>query len=161
MKRFEKTAAILLTVLLGFSTMASPGATAANVVNQQQLPIIAQVQTEDESAVRLNPRYTNISSIASGLTISSLGRAACTGTATMRNDYDGTLTMTLEKLNDNDRWEEVTSWSTEFSGPEVVMLDRGYYVRKGYSYQVVTNVEIRDGSKVIESVSIFSPIKTY
>lgn len=153
---------MLLAAALSMTCLAGPGTVMARAAEQPPAAaVVAQIDREDESTVYFQPRYTNISNISAGLLISSLGRAACTSTATMRNDYDGTLTMTLEQLDASDRWVAIKSWSTEFSGPEVVMLDKGYYVEKGFSYQVVTTVEIRDGNKVIEKVSHYSPMKTY
>ena len=161
MKMIRKAAAILSMVLLSMTFVAGPG-TAMAVAEEPAAPgIVAQIDQEDFSMIYLEPRYKNISTISAGLSISSLGRAACTSSVTLRNDYSGTLTMTLEQLNSKDRWVEITSWSTEFSGSGVVQLDKGYYVDKGYNYQVITHVEVRDGDETIETAGHYSPMKFY
>ena len=80
--------------MLSLSLIAVPTAMAV----EHSPVIIAQGVQENDVVLSIDPRFTNITRISSSLTIGSLGRADCTGSTTLRYDYDCTLAMTLQQF---------------------------------------------------------------
>lgn len=117
--------------------------------------------TETVISLSLDPRFSYMSRIASSLSVNSLGRASCTGTFTTYDEYDSTITMTLQQFKDG-KWSSIKEWSEDYSGSGIKALDKGYYVASGYRYRVVTVVQIwgTDG-KELEKASCDSPIYEY
>lgn len=109
-----------------------------------------------------DPRFTYINSIASGLSINSLGRASCSGTFDPYGSVDSTITMTLQRQNSKGEWQDVKEWSEDSTGSRVRVIDKGYYVEKGYRYRVLTMAQIwdTDGTE-LERVVCDSPISEY
>lgn len=149
MKMKNRLAAVFLCVLLVLSNTAH--ATAL-------VPVASSFDTTVQEL--LAPRFNHLSRISSSLSISSAGRANCTGSFTTYDDYDSTMTVTLQQYVDYS-WTDVKEWSEDYTGSGVKMLDNGYYVTSGYRYRVVTTVQIWDGDEEIEKVSCDSPIKDY
>ena len=131
------------------------------------LPCAAMENHDSEqSAVTASapsPRYTHISQIAASLSFSSLGRANCGASYTIRNDYDdytSTVTGTLQQYNyDTMKWDDVKEWTETYSGSGVHGLDKGYYVSEG-RYRFNVTLQIYDVDDILrETVSCISPIK--
>ena len=100
-------------------------------------------------------RYTGISSITAGLTISNTGCATCSGSASAYTGYSVDLTMKL--LQDG---STIKTWTT--SGDYFVPLTKQYYVTSGHNYQVLTSVKVYDSNDTyIATYSIYSNVKTY
>lgn len=120
-----------------------------------------ETSTADIAVVFQEPRFEHLSRISSGLTISSLGRAACGGSFTTYDEYDSRMTMTLQQFVDSE-WVDIKEWSQDFTGSGVKMMDKGYYVKSGYRYRMTVTVEILDSDgSVLETEYCDSPIKEY
>lgn len=127
------------------------------------VPASAITHTATTTRIDLSrdPRFTYINSIASGLSVNSLGRASCSGTFDPYDAVDSTITMTLQQEKDG-AWVDIKTWSEDSTGSSVRVIDKGYYVEKGYSYRVITIVQIwdTDGAQ-LEKVACDSPISEY
>lgn len=107
-------------------------------------------------ASRENPlRYTGISGISAGLTISNIGGATCTGDAITYSGYSVDLTMELQRDGST-----IKTWSK--SGSTVVSLSKTYYVTSGHNYQVVTSVDVYNSKGAyVATYSCTSNVKSY
>ena len=104
--------------------------------------------------------YVYLSAIGSGLSINTSGYATCSGYLILLEDYNSSLTLTLQRSNGSG-WSDVTSWSQSFTGMGSHSMQKGYYVSSGYSYRVLTTAKVINGSTVIETASVSSPIQQY
>lgn len=161
-KRSTKITAICLTAACLLPATTGMWASAAELP-----PATAQVQSQAgvltetaESRELINPRFKYITRISSGLSISKNGYADCTGSYTINEEYPGTTTMTLQRYADG-QWSDVKEWSEDYPDSGVKMLNKGYYVTSGYRYRMITTVEIKSGSTVVERESCDSPTKEY
>lgn len=69
------------------------------------------------------------------------------------------MTVLLQQEVDG-RWVDLKEWSEDYTGSRVKMLEKGYYVPRGYRYRVVTTVWIWDADgNQLERVACDSPIK--
>lgn len=161
MKKETKRAVMALSLSAALA-LVPLSTTAAAAELQADLPI-AQEVTADTVVCMMDPRFTHISRISSSLSFGALGRANCTGSYTLYEEYenDSKLTMTLQQFRSN-AWYDIKTWTQEYTGSSVKMLEKGYYVDKGYRYRVVTSMEIFDSKgNVIEMASCDSPIQEY
>lgn len=94
----------------------------------------------------VEPRYVGVATIYSSLEISSGGMATCSGKASLRNGYTGSLTVELKRDG-----TAIKTWSSSDSSN----LTAGgiYYVESGHSYVVTTTVTVYEGGKVVETPS--------
>ena len=104
--------------------------------------------------------YVYLSAIGSGLSINTSGYATCSGYLILLEDYNSSLTLTLQRSNGSG-WSDVTSWSQSFTSMGSHSMQKGYYVSSGYSYRVLTTAKVINGSTVIETASVSSPIQQY
>jgi len=104
--------------------------------------------------------YVYLSAIGSGLSINTSGYATCSGYLILLEDYNFSLTLTLQRSNGSG-WSDVKSWSQSFTGMGSHSMQKGYYVYSGYSYRVLTTAKVINGSTVIETASVSSPIEQY
>lgn len=129
----------------------------------QGLPHARAVEANEPSVETLliSPRFDYLSQITCGLTISGWGRANCEGSFTTHDQYDSRMTLLLQQFK-NGSWEDVKSWSEDYTGSGVNAFSKGYYVDSGYRYRVTNTVEILNGNgDVIETEVCNSPIKEY
>ena len=106
-------------------------------------------------AVEIMPRYTGVLNFSSGLTISSLGKASCSGDATLRNGYTADITVELKQDGST-----IKTWTS--SGSTMISAGGSYYVASGHSYVVTTTVTVYDSNGVIvDNPSKDSPSKDY
>lgn len=100
-------------------------------------------------------RYTGISSLSAGLTISDTGCANCSSSASTYTGYSVDLTMKLQRDG-----ASIKTWTT--SGSNFVPLSKQYYVTSGHNYQVVTTVDVYDSrGDYVATYSFSSSIKSY
>lgn len=90
-------------------------------------------------AAQIGLMYTGVSSLTSGLTISSSGGATCGGRASVRSGY--TVDLTVELKQDG---STIKTWSS--SGNGIVSAGGTYYVMSGHSYVVTTTAEVFDSN---------------
>jgi len=104
--------------------------------------------------------YVYLSAIGSGLSINPSGYATCSGYLILLKDYNSSLTLTLQRSNGSG-WSDFKSWSQSFTGKGSHSMQKGYYVYSGYNYRVLTTAKVINGSTVIETASVASPIEQY
>lgn len=106
-------------------------------------------------ATEISPRYTGITVLTSGLTISDVGKATCNGKVMLRNGYTADLTVELKRDGTT-----IKTWTA--SGTEMVSVSGTYYVLSGHTYVVTTSATVYDANgTVVDSVSKDSPSKDY
>lgn len=145
------TRTLPLCITLSISLL-TPGAQAATI------PEPAPLET---AVYAVEPRFSYISRIASGMTISEKGYASCTGSYTMYKDMDGTITLILQRF-ENGRWTDYKETSKDYTGDGVKMFQYGWDVPSGYRYRAHTIVEIKDANgDIVETIAADSPVKEY
>lgn len=111
------------------------------VVNLVVAPAVVFAAESEDTTVQ--PRYTNITSIAAAVNINSLGKAVCTSSAMLTYTSDtGKLIMYLQKLDGN-TWYTVKSW-TDTADP--YYMSGSYYVYSGYYYRCKAVLTVYDSS---------------
>lgn len=105
--------------------------------------------------VSVQPRLTAVVDMQAGLSMTSGGRADCTGRVEFENGYSGNLTVKLQRSTNQVIWTDVKTWTA--SGSDTVGLDKSYYVSSGYYYRVEVTVDAYNAAGVfIETVSAYS-----
>lgn len=113
------------------------------------------------SVERIDPRFEYISRISCGMTISADGYASATGSYTMYDGMDGTITLTLYRKISG-RWVSYQEDSKDFTGDGTKMFTNGWDVPSGYLYRATATVEIKDANgKIVETEYCDSPSKNY
>lgn len=106
-------------------------------------------------ASEVQPRYIEIASITSKLTISNFGKASCYGTASLWDDFTADVTVELKQDGTT-----IKTWTA--SGTEYISAGGDYYVASGHTYVVTTTVTVYNANGgIIESPSKDSPSKYY
>jgi len=104
--------------------------------------------------------YEQVLNMSAGLNISSLGKATCSGFASVRPGYNISLTINLLKF-ENNSWTTIKSWIHTGSGVAGVNESETYWVDHGtYMTEIVAYVTDSSG-KYIESPSATSLIREY
>lgn len=146
--RLFRTVPICLALTLAVGPLSAQ-ATAA-----QPVPATTTIE-------RIDPRFEYISRISCGMTISADGYASSTGSYTMYDGMDGTITLTLYRYIGS-RWVSYQEDSKDFSGDGTKMFTTGWDVPSGYRYRAKATVEIKDANgKVVETQYCDSPSKDY
>lgn len=79
----------------------------------------------------------------------SEGKTTCTGTVSVDPAYSTTLVVTLQRSKDGSRWSDVSEWKTgATTGKKRIVLEKSYYLTKGYSYRIVSTVTVVAGSQI-------------
>ena len=113
----------------------------------------ANAKTMDETEI--SPRYTGISKITAGLTISTKGYAQCLGEVRSRSGYSAFLTMELQQDGTT-----IKSWTK--SGEGLCSISEGYTVTRGHSYQVIVTAEVTNSKGIIvETVTEYSQAQSF
>ena len=119
------------------------------------LPMLTVLAYANDASKSETLRYTGVSSITAGLTISSTGCASCSGSASTYTGYSVDLTMKLQRDGIT-----IKTWST--SGENFVPLSKSYYVTSGHYYQVVTSVDVYNSKgSYVATYSCTSSVKSY
>lgn len=106
------------------------------------------------SPTQIEPRYTGIFGLTSGLKISSNGAASCSGTAVVQSGYTADLTVELKRDGTT-----IRTWTDSGSG--ALSAGGTYFVTPGHDYVVTTTVDVYEGDSLIESPSKDSPESSY
>lgn len=105
-----------------------------------------------------SPMYTAINSTASGLTIGTLGKAACDGATTVKPNYLAGVVVELQQYDGG--WTTIKEWS-DFDW-DAALLSADWYVAKGYNYRVkTTHYAYTISGKLIEEVTKYSKTVSY
>ncbi len=103
----------------------------------------------------MQPRFTGILYMYSGLQISSAGKATCEGKANLREDYTADVTVELKRDG-----TVIKTWTA--SGSRNVSAGGSYYVTSGHEYVVTTTVEAYDANgTLVDNTSKDSQTSTY
>lgn len=103
------------------------------------------------------PYYTGTSAISASLSISSSGKASCSGIIRLYSGYSASFTMKLQKYTGG-YWSTVKTWSTS----DKHILSKEYYVTSGYNYRVVTSASVYNSSGAyVETTSAISQTVSY
>ncbi len=107
------------------------------------------------TAFAVQPRYTGIIYMYSGLQISSTGRATCEGKVFLREDYTADVTVELKRDG-----TVIKTWTASGSGN--VSAGGAYYVTSGHEYVVTTTIEAYDANgTLVDNPSKDSQTSTY
>lgn len=107
------------------------------------------------TAYAVEPRYTGISSLSASLTISTAGKAECSGKAIVRSGYTADVKVELKQDGTT-----IKTWTNSGSG--TVSAGGTYYVESGHNYIVTTTATVYDSSShIIETPSKDSVGKSY
>jgi Neuraminidase (sialidase) len=103
----------------------------------------------------IRPYYSYVSNINAFISIDN-GYATCLGSLSIYYDYPTSITITLQRSENGVNWSNVKAWSNNFDGIGVHSLEKDYYVNSGYVYRVFNVVNVRNGTKIIETASVSS-----
>ena len=107
-------------------------------------------------------RYTNLSSISAGLSISNAGTAVCTGTVTMKKNLDSRLYVHLYKSSSSGAYTRIKTWAQSFSGTGLKSLTKTASVSSGYTYKIKVEVRIYNSAgTVVETAEKWSSNVVY
>lgn len=104
--------------------------------------------------------YEQVLNMSAGLNISSLGKATCSGFASVRPGYNIQLTIELLKF-ENSSWTSIKSWVHSGSGVAGVNKSEAYWVDHGTYMTKITAYVTDSSGKYIESPSATSLIREY
>jgi len=111
-------------------------------------------------ASTIGVQWDYLSRVKSELSISTLGVAKATGSATLQDDNATiTVVVNLQQLKSNG-WTIIKTWSG--SGESPCIVSGSYAVPSGYDYRAETIAKVYNssGTKLEESTT-YSPIKYY
>lgn len=106
------------------------------------------------------PYYTYVSSVGAGLGIQSDGYAYPSGHISLYSVRNIELTITLQRSTNGKTWTNVKSW-TDSVYDNYHSMEEGYYVNSGYTYRTMTTGKVKSGSTTLETVTAYSPLKSY
>lgn len=92
----------------------------------------------------VQPRFKYFSSISARIAQKS-GLSTSTGTASVEPEYDNTLVVAVERSKDDKSWDQVKSWSKDGLNDSFIVLERQYYLTKGYDYRAVSTITVDTG----------------
>lgn len=119
---------------------------------------VHSLNTEEDLII--SPLWTYILDVWQTFDISSSGRAEIVATMDTKNSEVDSLKVVsnLQQLKDGS-WTTIKSWTSTTESMSLI-LQKSWYVSKGYSYRLVTNYYAYSGSEV-ETTSIISRIVEY
>lgn len=140
MKKFLVTVMAAASVF-ALCTVATSGKTQQvdtvvyHAIDGVTVPIVRGVQ----------PRFKYFSSISARIAQKS-GLSTSTGTASVEPEYDNTLVVAVERSKDDKSWDQVKSWSKDGLNDSFIVLERQYYLTKGYDYRAVSTITVDTGA---------------
>lgn len=126
------------------------------------VPAYAARGTENKGTQGLiAPQFTYISSLSSGLSINSSGKAICAGLASAYNSSHTTkLTVELQKSSGGG-WSTIKSWSASSTGTSIADIEESFYVVRG-AYRVCATAKVYNVSGgLLETQSLYSATSSY
>lgn len=97
----------------------------------------AILQTES----MIQPRWTYISEVTTGLDISLAGKATCLTSVALYSSSNCTcrIEMILQQ-NDGTGWDDLKTWT--ISGGVDTDIEKGWYIASGYEYRVESHIYV-------------------
>ena len=135
----KKVAAKSLSVALALCIVLGTAAYAENNV----------LQTEN----MIQPRWTYIAQVITGLDISLAGKATCSTSVALYSDSNCTCTieMILQK-NDGSGWDDIKSWTV--SGGVDTHVSKAWYIESGYEYQVESHIYVYTANDLLAEYAV-------
>ncbi len=138
---------LLAILLCGIITAVS----SVEVVHAEN-EITSPAQTEIEW------RYISLAEVYASLIIKG-DIAYCYGSIeTFHGENTYELNLYLQRSTDKLHWESIKTWSSKRSGDGVHEIDKIYSVMSGYYYRLQLDVEVTNGSRVIETETTYSTV---
>lgn len=109
----------------------------------------------------IQPRWTYISEVATGLDISLAGKATCTTNVYLYSSSNCTcrIEMILQQ-NDGSGWDDLKTWSV--SGGTNTHIEKGWYIESGYEYQVESHIYVYTANDLLAEYAVtYSPSGTF
>ena len=104
------------------------------------------------------PYNIAISFADADISINALGSAWCFGKTIVSPAYSAGTTVELQQNNGG--WHKFKSWSA--TGASTAVVDKSYYVDKGYSYRLkVTHKAYDSNGKTVETIVKYSNVVKY
>jgi len=109
----------------------------------------------------IQPRWTYISEIATGLDISIYGKATCNTSVSLYASSNCTCTIEMTLLqSDGFGWDDIKTWTV--SGDRTTDIEKNWYVDSGYEYMVESTTYVYDSNgNLVESATTTSPIDSF
>lgn len=109
----------------------------------------------------IQPRWTSISEIATGLDISLSGKATCYTSVALYSTSNCTCTIEMVlQQSDGSGWDDIKTWTV--SGGRNTDIEKNWYVESGYEYQVESTTYVYDADgDLVETAVTHSPIDSF
>lgn len=105
---------------------------------------------------QMDPRWSHFTTVVGDLDITSSGKArVLTTVSANRSIVDQVkVTCNLQKL-EGGTWKNIKTWSetSDPKTPHVVVIEKNYYVEKGYSYRIEVKSKAYQGGVLQESIT--------
>lgn len=128
----------------------------AKEIEKGTVPEIITV-TEEYSNNNQSPFFVAISTAARNLELFSGGRVLCSADTVVRHGYIAKVTVELQQ--DDDGWTTIKTWSDK--ADDFAVVEKEYYVAKGYDYRLKVSHQSYDGSTLLETHNANSNTVTY
>lgn len=128
------------------------------IVFSSNIAYATNVTTKQDEDIEL--MYEQVMNMSAELSISSLGKATCSGSVSVRPGYNVKLTIELLKM-ENYSWTSIKSWVHNGSGVIGVNESDTYWVDHGTYTTKITAYVTDSNGKYIESPSTTSRIIEY
>lgn len=113
------------------------------------------------TANMIQPRWTYISYVATGLDISLAGKATCTTSVSLYSSSNCTceIEMILQQ-NDGSGWDDLKSWTV--SGGVDTDIEKSWYIESGYEYQVESHIYVYTANDLLAEYAVtYSPTDSF
>lgn len=141
------------------AAMVTTGAGAATTTTRAGETIERDETTTIMMFDDISPFYDNLENIAASLVIED-GTAYCDSSFLQRTTKRAVMTTSLQRKKPTaTTWSTVKSWSDEYNTTGVHLVEHTYSVSLGYQYRNYVTVKFYSGSKVVEEISLDSPVK--
>lgn len=107
----------------------------------------------------VSPRFTYISKVSTGLSISNIGVASCTANGCAPGVASVKITCRLQQYK-NGSWTTIRTWTG--TGTNIASVAQSVAVYSGYTYRTYTSFYVYNSAgSIIETAGCYSAQKTY
>lgn len=156
MKKFYS---VLLAAILAITFCAvTASAETAGVENQPGTVIYHAIDGVEVPMERgIAPRFRFFYNISCRMD-QEKGLSVSTGTASVNTDYSNTLMVSIERSKNGGAWSQVKSWTIDDPNEDFLILERQYYLTKGYSYRAVSKIVVSTGTQTEVATCVSSTV---